>query len=323
MNCRTKTRDFTRNDQRAPEPRVATAARRDIAFVSGGVTCRAWVYAPPVTTEVLTPCIVMAHGLGGTREGGLEPYARRFAQAGFYVLLFDYRFLGASDGDPRQLISIPCQLEDWAAAIACARRLEGVDPTRIALWGTSLSGGHVFMAAAHDRGIAAISAQCPMLDGAASVRMFARDSGIGAGARLIGAALIDTVRAVLGREPYRVPLAAPPDHVAAMASDDAYSGCLAIMPPDWRNEIAARFFLEMPLYQPVRYAVEVQCPALIIACSRDSVASPGAAAKAAKRMGGSAELVELPIGHFDIYVGEGFEASAREQVEFFKRALAD
>jgi uncharacterized protein len=322
MNCHAKTRDFTRNDQRTPEPGATAVVRRDVEFQSGGVACRAWLYAPPAPTEALAPCIVMGHGLGGTREGSLESYAKRFAQAGFYVLVFDYRYLGASDGEPRQLISIPRQLDDWATAIACARALKGVDPARIALWGTSLSGGHVLTMAARDGGIAAISAQCPMLDGAASVRMFADDAGIGAGARLIGAAVLDTARALFGREPYRVPLAAPPGHVAAMASHDAYAGCLAIMPPGWRNEIAARFFLEMPFYRPLRHAAGVKCPALIIACSKDSVASPGAARKAAKLMGGRARLVELPIGHFDIYVGEGFETSAREQVEFFNRALA-
>jgi uncharacterized protein len=323
MNCQTKTRDFTRSDQRAPEPQPAPVSRRDAEFVSGGVTCRAWVYSPPAMAGRLAPCIVMSHGLGGTRDGSLEPYAKRFAQAGFYVLAFDYRHLGASDGAPRQLISIPRQLDDWAAAIACARNLEGVDATRIALWGTSLSGGHVVTAASRDGGIAAISAQCPMLDGAASVRMFSRNSGIRAGARLVVAALIDAARATLGREPYRVPVVAPPGQVAAMASHDAFAGCVAIMPPDWRNEIAARFFWEMPFYRPVRHAADVKCPALIIACAKDSVASPHAAAKAAERMGASARLIELPIGHFDIYVGESFEASSREQVDFFKRVLAD
>jgi len=322
MNCLTKSRDFTRSDQRTPEPRVAAAARRDIEFVSGGVTCRAWLYAPTASVEPLAPCIVMGHGLGGTRDGSLEPYARRFAQAGFYVLVFDYRYVGASDGEPRQLISIPLQLEDWAAAIACARKLEGVDATRIALWGTSLSGGHAFTLAARDRGIAAISAQCPMLDGAASVRMFTRDAGLLAGARLTAAAWIDKARAVLGHEPYRVPLVAPPGQTAAMTSHDAYSGCLAIMPPGWRNEIAARFFWEMPFYRPLRHAANVKCPTLILACMNDSVASVDAAAKAAQRMGANAELVELPMGHFDIYLGEGFEISCREQVEFFKRTLA-
>jgi len=38
-------------------------------------------------------------------------------------------------------------------------------------------------------------------------------------------------------------------------------------------------------------------------------------------MGGKARLIELPIGHFDVYLGEWFERSCGEQVEFFKEAL--
>ncbi len=320
MNCHTKARDCTRSEQHY-EDRPATALRRDIEFASEGVACRAWVYPPNAFAPHPAPCIVMAHGLGGTRDAALEPYAKRFAAAGFFVLLFDYRYLGASDGEPRQLISIARQLDDWAAAIACARSLPGVDPERIALWGCSLSGGHVLVTAARDGRIAAISAQCPMFDGAASTRLFAKTAGLGAGVRLIGAALADALRAARGKSPRYVPLAAPPGQLAAMASEDAYSGCRAIMPPHWRNEIAARLFLTMPFYRPVRHAAEVKCPALIIACTKDTVASTSAAAEVAARLRGKARLIELPIGHFDVYLGEGFERSSRAQADFFKDAL--
>jgi len=155
MNCQVRARDFTGSERPLPEAPPAIAARRDVEFKSGGITCRAWAYAPaghtePAAPSIAAPCIVMAHGLGGTRDAALEPYAERFAQAGFHVLLFDYRHLGASDGEPRQLISIARQVDDWAAAIAYARSMPGVDPARIALWGCSLSGGHVLMAAARD-----------------------------------------------------------------------------------------------------------------------------------------------------------------------------
>jgi dipeptidyl aminopeptidase/acylaminoacyl peptidase len=146
-------RDETRSEQPAPAP------RRDITFASGGVACRAWLYTPAGPRPA--PLIVMAHGLAGTRRCGLEPFAEKFAAAGFFVLVFDYRRLGDSGGSPRQLINIRSELEDWAAAVACARGLPGVDAARIALWGTSLSGGHVVVAAARDGGIAAVSAQCP------------------------------------------------------------------------------------------------------------------------------------------------------------------
>ena len=295
--------------------------RRDVEFDSGGVTCRAWLYSPSAEFARPAPCIVMAHGLGGTRECALEPYAKRFAQAGFFVLLFDYRRLGASDGEPPQVIRIADEIEDWAAAIACTRSLPSVDPRRIALWGTSLSGGHVLVAAAKDEGIAAISAQCPMMDGAASARLFRRAAGPVMMARLAIAALTDCMRSLLGKTPYYVPLAAPPGEVAAMSTPDAYAGIKAIMPAHCRNEVAARLFFSLPLYRPLRYAKAVRCPALIIACAEDSVASPQAATAAAARMGGPVRHFELPIGHFDIYLGEWFEASSAAQVAFFEEAL--
>ncbi len=300
---------------------MTSALRRDVAFLSEGVTCRAWAYVPDERVARPAPCIVMAHGMGGTRDASLEPYAERFVRSGFFVVLFDYRYLGDSDGEPRQLISIARQLEDWAAAIAFARSMPGVDADRIALWGCSLSGGHVMVAAARDHRIAAISAQCPMLDGAAGSRMFAQHAGYTTLLRLASAALIDVTRASLGQPPYYVPLVAPPGQLAAMATADAYTGCSAIVPPGWRNEVAARLFLSLPLYRPIRYARDVECPALIITCEQDSVVSPRAAHEAATHMDSKARLVTLPIGHFEVYLGEWLERSSGEQIAFFEDVL--
>ena len=138
-------------------------SRADVEFKSAGTTCRAWHYRPETAAADPTPCIVMAHGLGGTRDAGLEPYAERFAGAGFQVLLFDYRHFGASDGQPRQLLQVSRQLTDWRAAIDCARTLAGVDGDRIALWGSSFSGGHVATLAARESGIAAFAGSGPSI----------------------------------------------------------------------------------------------------------------------------------------------------------------
>ena len=40
----------------------------------------------------------LAHGLGAVKEMYLEPFARRFAEAGIAALVFDYRSFGASGG---------------------------------------------------------------------------------------------------------------------------------------------------------------------------------------------------------------------------------
>ncbi|MDX1590276.1 MAG: alpha/beta fold hydrolase, partial [Oleiphilaceae bacterium] len=223
--------------------------RQDVSFKVKGSAVAGWWYQPGEPVDVPAPCILMAHGLGGTRDAGLEPYARVFAEAGFPVLLFDYRHFGASEGQPRQLISIRRQLADWAAAIAWARSQREVDPARIALWGSSFSGGHVVVAAARDGRIGAVSAQGPMMDGLAAVTHMVGYAGVGTLVKLSALAVRDQLRGFLGREPLYAPIVAPPGETAAMSSEDAQSGYQAIVPEQWRNELAARLALQLPLYR--------------------------------------------------------------------------
>ena len=110
-------------------------------FESGGLRCAASLFRPTDMPGVRDPCVVMAHGFTGTRDQ-LTCYAETFARAGLAALTFDYRHFGGSEGSPRQIVDIGKQMEDWRSAIAMARTLDGVDSTRIALWGSSLSGGH-------------------------------------------------------------------------------------------------------------------------------------------------------------------------------------
>src|SRR6266496_1810518 len=117
--------------------------RKKVRFISGDTECAAWHY--PGTNGA---CVIMAGGGAVTKEPGTDLFARRFHEAGFNVLAFDYRRLGESGGQPRQVIRIREQLTDWQAAIAFAAGLPGVDPARLAIWGFSLSGGHVFRVAA-------------------------------------------------------------------------------------------------------------------------------------------------------------------------------
>src|SRR4051812_3692776 len=124
-----------------------TRTRLDVAFPSSDDECRAWLFMPDAERP---PLVILGHGLGATREYALEPYAERFAEAGIAALVFTYRHFGDSGGQPRQLLDIERQLGDWAAALAYARNLDGIDHDRIALWGTSFAGGHGVEAAARD-----------------------------------------------------------------------------------------------------------------------------------------------------------------------------
>jgi pimeloyl-ACP methyl ester carboxylesterase len=294
----------------------------EVAFGSHGATCRAWRYLPADGGDqgALRPCVVMAHGFGATRDASLAPYAERFAAAGMHVLLFDYRHFGASDGEPRHLLSVRRQLQDYEAAVHFAHALSGVDPARVAVWGTSFSGGHALVTAATIPGVAAAVCQCPMMDGLAAVLNIARYAGVGQVLRLTGHGLWDAALAPFGRAHY-VATIGKPGALAVMTSEDADEGYRRLTPPDFRFEVAARIGLTAGLYRPVRYARQAGCPVLVQVCERDSVAPVDSAEQAIRLLGSRGEARRYPIGHFDPYFGEHFERSVSDQLEFLQRHL--
>ena len=82
--------------------------REKVWFGSGGTRCAAWHY--PGSNG---GCVIMAGGFAVTKEPGTDLFARRFHAAGFSVLAFDYRHLGESGGQPRQVVRVREQLADW------------------------------------------------------------------------------------------------------------------------------------------------------------------------------------------------------------------
>jgi poly(3-hydroxybutyrate) depolymerase len=62
--------------------------RKDVSFKVEGNTMSAWLYLPENISSPV-PCIVMAHGLGGTKDMGFDTHASRFQEAGIAVLAFD------------------------------------------------------------------------------------------------------------------------------------------------------------------------------------------------------------------------------------------
>jgi pimeloyl-ACP methyl ester carboxylesterase len=288
--------------------------RSDVTFESAGERLAAWLFTPDAAGP--HPIVVLAHGFGGVRTARLGAFAERFAAAGYAALVFDYRHFGDSSGEPRQLLDIQGQLDDWRAAVAFARSLGGVARDRVVLWGTSFSGGHVAVIAAEDHRIAAAISQGPFLDGIWALRAAGPMNIV----RLTVSGLRDEARRLRGREPYRIPIVGPPGTVAVMNSPDADPGYRALFSPgdEFRNEVAARVGLRVGTYRPIRYAGRIACPWLLAVCDRDVVTPPEPALKAAARAPRS-EVRRYDAEHFDIYVGELFERVVADQVAFLER----
>ena len=73
---------------------------------------------------------------------------------------------------------------------------------------------------------------------------------------------------------------------------------------------------------PVTRVADIQSPILFQIADRDAVAPPAAVEKAAWQAPGRAEVRRYPLGHFDVYAGEGFERAVADQLYFLRRHLA-
>jgi pimeloyl-ACP methyl ester carboxylesterase len=297
--------------------------RQAVRFTSGGFECAAWHYS-----GANDACIVMAGGFAVTKEPATDQFAARFHQAGFSVLAFDYRRLGESGGAPRQVVRIKDQLDDWQAAIQFAATLPGVDSGRIAAWGFSASGGHIFNVAARrvEAGgvvLAAAIAQTPNADGVVATRNAAKYQKPWALARFTGRAAMDAVGSLVGARPRLVDLTGAPGAVAVLTTPDSADGEAALNPgnryPDWLQAVSARSALRLAFYRPGRSAARITGPLLVVVADQDQSALPGPAVEAARRAP-RGELVRMPGGHYTPFLGE-HEFAVAAELEFLARTL--
>ena len=289
--------------------------REKVWFGSGGTQCAAWHYRGSNGG-----CVIMTGGFAVTKEAGTDLFARRFAAAGFSVLAFDYRHLGESGGQPRQVVRVREQLADWSAAIGFAASLAEVDPARLAAWAFSASGGYMFPLAARDARLAAAIAQTPNADNVAAARNAARYQKPGAMLRFLGRALLDSAGGLAGREPRLVPLSAEPGTVAVVTTPDSAQGDAALgRSGEWQQEVAARSALRLTMSRPGRAAARVRCPLLVVVCDGDTTALAGPAVQAARRAPG-AELARLPGGHYAPFL-DAHEQAVETELSFLRRSL--
>lgn len=299
------------------------AGPKPIAFASSGTACSAWRFG--ATDDRLAsargrPAAVMAHGLAGTKDSGLRPFAEALAAAGIDVLVFDYRGFGESAGRPRQRVRLAAQVADYRAALGTAARLDGVDPRRLVLWGVSLAGGHVLAAAAGRDDVAAVIAVTPLVDGAAAGRLALRHHRPLQLLRSAGAGLRARAASLTGRAPVRFPVVAEPGQPGALSLDGALEAYSSIAGPTWRNEIDASIVFELGGVRRRRAARRLRAPALFQIADHDRSAPPDAAASVA--VAARAEVRRYPCDHFDVFPGRAWhETAVAHQVAFLERHL--
>jgi pimeloyl-ACP methyl ester carboxylesterase len=303
-----------------------------------GTRLEGWLFTPVGTGSA--PLVLMAPGLTGTKEGPLERFAWRFVREGLAVLAFDFRSFGGSDGTPRHHVDPFRQTEDYEAALAFVReelRDPRIDASRIALWGSSFSGGVAIAVAARSTDIAALVAQVPFVETADSQRPRALHMAL-----YVAGAVLDQVRAQLGAAlglnlpPVYLPAFGQPGEFAFATSQENpsrhrpsergaafWSELPERMRGGWGNALLARFLADFDRFRPMDSLAGLRCPVLLVAASRDELV-PAALVERAFAGIAHAEksLIVHPCGHFAIYTDPWFEENARNQARFLKQALA-
>lgn len=112
------------------------------------------------------PGIVQGPGWLGLKDAKLYlPYHEALTEAGFAVLIFDYRGFGDSGGD-RNTLSPALQLEDLVNAVTYLQTRDDIADDRIGVFGSGgTGGGNAVLLAAHDRRVRCAVSQVPVADG--------------------------------------------------------------------------------------------------------------------------------------------------------------
>jgi hypothetical protein len=279
---------------------------------------------PPTPTEPV-PGVVMAHGFSGVKEQGLDRYAEVFCEAGMAVLVYDHRNFGASDGEPRQLINPWAQARDYRHAIGWLAQRPEVDPDRLAVWGTSYSGGQVVVLGAVDERVKAVVSNVAFT-GYPGVDYDTASSNF----EVIREALLDEsgdgpadTGEVMGPITL-VPEQGSDDESMFGGGDavDLFRGTDRREESSWQNHVNVQnAFSADLLWDPGWSFAHLQAPLLMVVAAHDTVAPAELALAGYERSPEPKRLHVVDCTHFAAYDGEWFDSASAVMRDFLVENL--
>src|SRR4051812_26594361 len=292
--------------------------REDIQFDAEGATLRGWFYLPD-DAQGEVPCVVMCHGFSAIKEMHLDEYAEVFCRAGLACVVYDNRGFGASDaaaGRPRQEIDPWEQIRDYQHAITYAQLRAEVDADRIGVWGSSYSAAHSYVVGAIDRRVKAVCGQVPLVSGRRAFEMLVR---IDFWEQMWQQLAADRLARARGDAPAMIPVVdADPTAPSALPTPDSYEFFSAYEGTSWRNEVTLRTIEMFQGYEPGEYLKRISpTPLLMVVAPNDRLVAGELAAGMYETAAHPKKLVLVPGGHFDAYVGRGFEISSGAARDWF------
>ena len=286
-----------------------------VTYYSEGAKISATLYRPDgAGSGRRVPCVVLCHGFTGIKELILPDYAHRFAAAGFAALAFDYRGFGASEGKRGRLLWRD-QVQDVRNSITFAQTLDGVDPERIGLWGTSYGAANVICTAGIDPRPKCVVAQVGFGDGGRRMKQRSPEE-------------LAPLRQMISNERRKRVLTGEstmvdPFMILADPESKAFFEDASKDLPGLKTQITLETLEAILEYEPEQVVDRIAPRALLLlAAELDAVTPADEFRSVFARAGEPKKLVILPgIRHYEIYRGEPLERSAREAVDWFNLHL--
>lgn len=240
--------------------------------------------------------IVQGPGWLGLKDSKLYVrYHEALTEAGFAVLIFDYRGFGGSEGE--KTISPAAQLTDLRNAVTYITTREDADADAIGVFGTGGTGGGnaVLLAAADDR-IRAAATQVPCADGRDWLhRMRSEDEWLEY-LRGLDADRRDRVRVGKGR------LVHPREEIMVPTKERRATGVKADVDDRIPSAIPLSAAEEILAYRPIDAASTLRTPLLVIGVENDATTPTDHAVSIYEAAKGPKELImQRHTSHYAAY----------------------
>jgi pimeloyl-ACP methyl ester carboxylesterase len=148
---------------------------RNVFFWSDGARIAGYLHVPSDWKEgdPPRPGIVVLAGYGGNTQADCTHTMKRLSAAGWFVLGFDYRGFGNSEG-PRNRHRPLEQAQNTFDALTYMQTLPGVDGERLGIYGTSFGGANGVWVAAHDERVKCLVTSVAVTHGERWMRLIRR-----------------------------------------------------------------------------------------------------------------------------------------------------
>lgn len=215
------------------------------------------------------PTIVQGPGwLGLAGAKTYEPWHKAFVEAGYAVLVFDYRGYGDSEGE-RAWILPDRMVEDLINAITYVTSRPDLDKDRIGAYGIGgIGGGNAIIAAALDERIRCVAVQSVVADGKDWLRRMRREyEWIDFVARVAGDAKTWVTTGVSELvDPRAEIMVSTPERQAYTNKKDVD----AMIEPEFHLQSAAALMR----YRPLDHVARLSPRALLLTCVEDDAVTP-------------------------------------------------